>query len=128
MKTIKAIISVILLAVSMTAQAQQGVTVKTSKGVNEYLVSNRLVLDFTAQRPVVRNNYQKTTYNKTDTLVMYVSAIDDPDAIKTAKANSMRDGAVYDLSGRKISGQSSMVNGQLRKGIYIKDGKKVVFK
>ena len=117
-----------LLAVSMAAQAQQAVTVKTSKGINEYLVSNRLVLDFTAQRPVVRNNYLKTTYNKTDTLVMYVSAIDDPDAIKATRANSVSDGTVYDLSGRKISGQSSMVNGQLRKGIYIKDGKKVVFK
>ena len=117
-----------LLVVSMSAQAQQAVTVKTSKGINEYLVSNRLVLDFTAQRPVVRNNYLKTTYNKTDTLVMYVSAIDDPDAIKATRANSVSDGTVYDLSGRKISGQSSMVNGQLRKGIYIKDGKKVVFK
>ena len=127
MKTFKAIISVMLLTVSMTAQAQQGVTVKTSKGINEYLVSNRLVLDFTAQRPVVRNNYLKTTYNKTDTLVMYVSAIDDPDAIKVSKANSMSEGTVYDLSGRKIV-NGKLSNGKLPKGIYIKDGKKVVLK
>ena len=127
MKTFKAIISVMLLTVSMAAQAQQGVTVKTSKGINEYLVSNRLVLDFTAQRPVVRNNYLKTTYNKTDTLVMYVSAIDDPDAIKVAKANSMSEGTVYDLSGRKIV-NGKLSNGKLPKGIYIKDGKKVLIK
>ena len=38
------------------------------------------------------------------------------------------EGAVYDLSGRKINGQSSMVNGQLSKGIYIMNGKKVSFK
>ena len=127
MKTFKAIISVMLLTVSMAAQAQQGVTVKTSKSINEYLVSNRLILDFTAQKPVVRNNYLKTTYNKTDTLVMYVSAIDDPDAIKVAKAKSMSEGSVYDLSGRKsVNGKLS--NGKLPKGIYIKDGKKVVIK
>ena len=124
MKTFKAIISVMLLTVSMSAQAQQGVTVKTSKGINEYLVSNRLVLDFTAQRPVVRNNYLKTTYNKTDTLVMYVSAIDDPDAIKVAKANSMSEGTVYDLSGRKIV-NGKLSNGKLPKGIYIQSGKKI---
>jgi len=37
-------------------------------------------------------------------------------------------GAVYDLQGRKHNGQSSMVNGQLKKGIYIQNGKKVVVK
>ena len=37
--------------------------------------------------------------------------------------------AVYDLSGRKVAnGQSSMVNGQLKKGVYILNGKKVVIK
>ena len=35
-------------------------------------------------------------------------------------------GAVYDLSGRKVNGQS--VNRQIPKGIYVKDGKKVVVK
>ena len=37
-------------------------------------------------------------------------------------------GAGYDLQGRKHNGQSSMVNGQLKKGIYIQNGKKVVVK
>ena len=37
------------------------------------------------------------------------------------------DGAVYDLSGRQVfNGQWTMGNGQLRKGIYIKNGKKYV--
>jgi len=34
----------------------------------------------------------------------------------------------YDLSGRKINGQWSMVNGQLKKGVVIVDGKKVAIK
>ena len=34
----------------------------------------------------------------------------------------------YDLSGRKINGQWSMVNGQWKKGVVIVDGKKVVVK
>jgi hypothetical protein len=39
------------------------------------------------------------------------------------------DDSVYDLLGRRLNGQSSMVNGQsLRKGLYIKNGRKVVIK
>jgi hypothetical protein len=37
-------------------------------------------------------------------------------------------GECYDLQGRKVNGQSSMVNGQLKKGVYIQKGKKVVRK
>lgn len=35
--------------------------------------------------------------------------------------------AIYDLSGRRINGKQSTVNGKLRKGIYIVNGKKVLF-
>ena len=35
---------------------------------------------------------------------------------------------VYDLQGRKVNGQSSMFNGQLKKGLYIVNGKKEVVK
>jgi hypothetical protein len=34
--------------------------------------------------------------------------------------------AVYDLSGRRVNSQSSTLNSQLRKGVYIVNGKKVV--
>jgi len=34
----------------------------------------------------------------------------------------------YDLSGRKVNGQWTIANGQLPKGLYIKDGKKFVVK
>ena len=37
-------------------------------------------------------------------------------------------GAIYDLSGRKVNSQFSNFNSQLkRKGIYIMDGKKILF-
>ena len=40
-----------------------------------------------------------------------------------------RDSDVYDISGRKVlNGQSSMVNGQLRKGVYIINGQKKAVK
>jgi len=34
---------------------------------------------------------------------------------------------VYDLSGRKINSQCSILNSQLKKGLYIVNGKKVLF-
>ncbi len=34
--------------------------------------------------------------------------------------------SIYDLSGRKVNGQRSMVNGQLPKGVYIVNGKKIL--
>ncbi|MBO7069083.1 MAG: chitobiase/beta-hexosaminidase C-terminal domain-containing protein [Bacteroidaceae bacterium] len=40
---------------------------------------------------------------------------------------SQGEGAIYDLSGRRINSQFSILNSQLPKGIYIVDGKKVVF-
>jgi hypothetical protein len=45
------------------------------------------------------------------------------------EVNEVSDDSWYDLSGRKVAnGQSSMVNGQLKKGVYILNGRKVVVK
>jgi len=38
------------------------------------------------------------------------------------------DDSVYDLQGRCVNGQSSIVNGQMKKGLYIVDGKKLYVK
>ena len=38
------------------------------------------------------------------------------------------DGAVYDLSGRRVNGQWTMANGQLPKGVYIVSGKTIMIK
>ena len=47
--------------------------------------------------------------------------------IKDERLEIKNDGFIYDLSGRKINAQSSILNVQLRKGIIIKDGRKVAF-
>ena len=44
------------------------------------------------------------------------------------KMRNNKRGGVYDLSGRKINAQGTMHNAQLKKGIYIRDGRKVVVK
>lgn len=60
--------------------------------------------------------------------VPFVAAEDDEDGIANLNVNdNANDGAIYDLSGRRISSQSSTLNSQLRKGIYIVNGKKVLF-
>ena len=45
-----------------------------------------------------------------------------------AQKKSSDDGAIYDLSGRKINSQFSIFNSQLPKGVYIRNGKKVTVK
>ena len=52
--------------------------------------------------------------------------VDEATAISTINNTTRHD--VYDLQGRKVNGQWSMVNGQLRKGLYIVDGKKHTIK
>jgi len=55
----------------------------------------------------------------------------DPDGIEEIMSDELRmmnEGGIYDLSGRQVNVQSSMFNGQLRKGIYIINGKKVLVK
>ena len=60
----------------------------------------------------------KATFNIVGTTG--IGAVSGSTANATAK--------LYDLSGRRINGQWSMVNGQLKKGVIIVDGKKVVNK
>ena len=60
--------------------------------------------------------------------VPFVAPIDDEDGIANLNVNdNANDGAIYDLSGRRINSQPSTLNSQLRKGIYIVNGKKVLF-
>ena len=105
----------------MAAQAQQTITVKTNNNNKEkFLLNNRVILDLSNRRPVVRNKTQSTTYNTSDTIVMYVSSLYDEDAIKVTNAANNNNGIIYDLSGRKVS--------RPVKGIYIKEGKKSIQK
>ncbi|MBR3733636.1 MAG: hypothetical protein IKN22_03805, partial [Bacteroidaceae bacterium] len=54
---------------------------------------------------------------------------DTPTGIENNEQRTENNGqSIYDIHGRKASGQSPIVNGQLPKGIYIIDRKKVVIK
>jgi hypothetical protein len=54
---------------------------------------------------------------------------DTPTGIENREQRTDNNGqSIYDIHGRKASGQSPIVNGQLPKGIYIIDRKKVVIK
>ena len=52
---------------------------------------------------------------------------DDATAISAVSGSPADNSSLYTLDGRKVAnGQWSMVNGQLKKGVYIQNGKKVV--
>ena len=129
MKTIKAIMAVLLLAIGTAAQAERKVIVKANDGnTGQFQLNSRIVIDLTKDRPVVRNNTSRTVYQQDADFVLLIDG-DLEDAIKTPKTDVGKDEVLYDLSGRKIvKSQRSMVNGQLPRGIYIKNGKKVVLK
>ena len=67
-------------------------------------------------------SYIEITKYKDGTIVSSSDTIPDPDAIDNPSFNVQRsasDTPVYDLNGR-------MVNSQMKKGIYIRNGKKVL--
>ena len=56
---------------------------------------------------------------------------DDPNGINDVNVNvnvNVNEGAIYDLSGRKLNFQFSIFNSRLKKGIYIINGKKMMIK
>jgi hypothetical protein len=56
-----------------------------------------------------------------------ISIGDDTTGVQTlnVERGTLNDDSWYTIDGRKVNGQSSMVNGQLKPGLYIKNGKKV---
>ena len=118
-KTIKAIMAVVLLAVCVAAQADKKVTVKANDGsTGKFHLSSRIVIDLTKDKPVVRNNNGSTVFQPDAEFVLQIDG-DLEDGIKSTKQDNRKD-VIYDLSGRKVTRPA--------KGIYIKDGKKVVLK
>ena len=58
-----------------------------------------------------------------------IGSANTPDDIDSLTPSlSQGEGAIYDLSGRRINSQFSTLNSQLKKGIYIVGGKKILFK
>jgi hypothetical protein len=61
---------------------------------------------------------------------IYLTNNDDytPNAIETPRLQHDTADAIYDLQGRRVGTSSTTPNAQLRKGIYIMNGKKIVKK
>ena len=120
MKMIKAIATALLLTICMAAQADRRVTVKANDGSdNKFHLSNRIVIDLTKDRPEVRNNVTSMIYNPDSEILLLIDG-DLEDGIKNTKTEDNGKEVIYDLSGRKVIRPA--------KGIYIKDGKKVVLR
>jgi hypothetical protein len=123
MKTIKTITSALFLMISMTIQAQEVMTVKTENSFDGFQLTSRFVLDLTKESPVVRTNEKSivlTAYSKV--IIQLESMEDDINNIQAdANTNTKEDeDNIYDLSGRKVQ--------KPNKGVFIKNGKKVLIK
>ena len=93
---------------------------KANDGSEEHFqLSSRIVIDLTKEKPVIRNNGNSTVYRPDAEVLLQING-DLEDAIKKTEADLTGQGTIFDLSGRQVSRPA--------KGIYIKDGKKVVLK
>jgi uncharacterized Zn ribbon protein len=108
-------------------------------GVPKYESSNEeiLYIDKFGQFHLLRGGIVKVTAygDKTENCnppipAFYYLEIEDPDGISPIDSNDpsyVESETVYDLNGRKMN-KGSINNGELKKGIYIIDGKKVIIK
>lgn len=120
MKAINAITTALLLTTCLSAQAEWKVIVKANDGSNnKFNLTSRIVIDLTKENPVVRNNSRSIVYNPEAEIILQIVG-DLEDAIGKTNADNKQKEVIYDLSGRKVIRPG--------KGIYIKDGKKVVLR
>jgi len=84
------------------------------------------VLDAEGKSVVEAQDITPFTYvfNEAFTLGDDETSLDEELRVKNEKSVE----TIYDLSGRKINAQCSMINGQLTKGIYIINGRKIFIK
>ncbi len=113
----------------------QGVDVRTLKstlGTGTFYVLGKKGDDFgffeyTADYMPARKAYLLVDDSPAETKGLRMVIEDETDDINSlTPALSKGEGAVYDLSGRRINSQFSILNSQLPKGIYIINGKKVL--
>lgn len=120
MNNIRRIGIIVLLMTNMMAYADQEIVVKTDNGKDGFKTVSRIVLDLTGENPVVRSNDKSVVYTSDSPLILQLGNTGDEDAISKVKANDVRNSTVYDLSGRVVS--------KPKKGVYIRNGKKIVIK
>ena len=103
----------------------------TPPSVSDYLFGSKPTIHVYAS---ALEAYQNSRWAEYGTIVgdLTDEIIDGIEEVENEKLKVKNDEVIYDLSGRKINssmgnGQRSMVNCQLPKGIYIKNGKKILF-
>jgi hypothetical protein len=75
------------------------------------------------------NNGTQTTADMADVIIDMSKATSVEERMAIVKEAGLLDKKVYDLKGQEVvNGSWLMVHGQLKKGVYIVDGKKVVVK
>ena len=67
----------------------------------------------------------KVTSDHMPILGDFIIGFEDPTGINSLSPNPspMDEGSIFDLSGRKVNSQSSILNSQLQKGVYIQNGR-----
>ena len=106
----------------------------TNKGLT-WSTSDASIASVDQQGNVVAGNFGDAIITATATDGSRISGsvnvhvIEDPEVgIRPTSAPSRDGGEAYDLAGRKINSQSSIFNSQLKKGVYIVNGQKVLIK
>ena len=89
-----------------------------SNGIGFYPVGNSVTIPAGKAYLNSKAGVKAFLFNEEDT-----TSLNEELRVKNEKSA----GAVYDLSGRRISSQFSVLNSQLKKGVYIQGDKKVLF-
>lgn len=119
---------VAMTALTAHAEGYDYLLVQKTDGTTQSFTALGLSIKFENGNMVLKESGNSTSLALTDLNKMFFSATTDPSGIDTVTENSVLNApAVYDLSGRKIVNGTSE-NGQLPKGIYIVNGKKIVVK
>ena len=107
------------------------VDVSTISGGTVYVLYNNMFKRATGGTIPANRGYlvvEPSAVNAGNAPQLSISIGDDTTGIQTlnVERGTLNDDSWYTIDGRKVNGQSSMVNGQLKPGLYIKNGKKVV--
>ena len=114
---------VAMTALTANAGSYDYLLVQKTDGTSQSFAALGLSITFENGNMVLKENGNSTSLSLTDLSKMFFSATAEPSGIDGMTENpTLNTAAVYDLSGRKV------VKGQLPKGIYIINGKKIVVK
>ena len=103
------------------------VDVSTISGGTVYVLYNNMFKRATGGTIPANRGYLVVAPSSGNAPELSITIGDDTTGVQTlnVERGTLNDDSWYTIDGRKVNGQSSMVNGQLKPGLYIKNGKKV---